>query len=151
MIRKICLTLVLGAAFTLNAQWGGWGDEETTSNDKGSQSVDLGSSSEKPAAPAAKPKIVIEAIGTHYDDAPKAHFEPEYVNSDTNISLHQGDSLLIRRPYLRQSDIKFRRRIWRVIDLRQKINKSWTWPRSPITQVFWELGTKGLVRAYAND
>jgi gliding motility associated protien GldN len=155
MIRKICLTLVLGLALSLNAQWGGWGDDEPAATPKGkgktAQSVDLGSTSGKPAAPAGKPKIVIEAIGTHYDDAPKAHFEPEYVNSDTNISLHQGDSLLIRRPYLRQADVKFRRRIWRVIDLRQKINKSWTWPRSPITQVFWELGTKGLVRAYAND
>jgi len=153
MIRKFCLTLILGSTLALNAQWGGWGDDDgsSSSNDNSAQSVDLGSSSEKGAAPATKPKIVIEAIGTHYDDAPQPHFEPEYVNSDTNISLHQGDSLLIRRPYLRQADIKFRRRIWRIIDLRQKINKSWTWPRSPITQVFWELGTKGLARAYAND
>ena len=57
MIRKICLTLVLGAAFTLNAQWGGWGDEETTSKDKVSQSVDLKSSSDKPAAPALSLKL----------------------------------------------------------------------------------------------
>lgn len=155
MIRKISFTLLLGASLSLQAQWGGgWGDDASSSNDN-SQSVELGSSSskggERKAEPAAKPKVVIEAIGTHYDDAPKAHFEPEYVNADTNLSIHQGDSLLIRRPYLRQADIKFRRRIWRIIDLRQKLNKSWTWPRSPITQVFWELGTKGLVRAYAND
>ncbi len=70
---------------------------------------------------------------------------------DTNISLLHGDKLVIQSPYLRQADVKFRRRIWRVIDLRQKLNKAWTWPRSPISQVFWELGTKGLARAYAND
>ena len=158
MIRKICLTLLLGTAMSLNAQWGGWGEDEAPAKgkDKGkeTQTVDVGASASasKPAAtPTAKPKIVIEAIGTHYDDAPKAHFEPEYVNADTNISLYHGDSLLISRPYLRQADVKFRKRIWRVVDLRQKMNKSWTWPRSPITQVFWELGTKGLVRAYAND
>jgi gliding motility associated protien GldN len=146
MIRKICLTLLLGSALSLNAQWGGWGEDKTP------QSVEVGASASKPAVtPTPKPKIVIEAIGTHYDDAPKAHFEPEYVNADTNISLYHGDSLLISRPYLRQADVKFRKRIWRVVDLRQKMNKSWTWPRSPITQVFWELGTKGLVRAYAND
>ena len=158
MIRKICLTLLLGTAMSLNAQWGGWGEDEAPAKGKGkgkeTQTVDVGASASasKPAAtPTTKPKIVIEAIGTHYDDAPKAHFEPEYVNADTNISLYHGDSLLISRPYLRQADVKFRKRIWRVVDLRQKMNKSWTWPRSPITQVFWELGTKGLVRAYAND
>ncbi len=156
MIRKICLTLLLGSALSLNAQWGGWGEDEAPAKGKGkgneTQTVDVGATASKPAVtPTTKPKIVIEAIGTHYDDAPKAHFEPEYVNADTNISLYHGDSLLISRPYLRQADVKFRKRIWRVVDLRQKMNKSWTWPRSPITQVFWELATKGLVRAYAND
>ena len=78
MIRKICLTLLLGTAISLNAQWGGWGEDEAPAKgkDKGkeTQTVDVGASASasKPAAtPTAKPKIVIEAIGTHYDDAPK--------------------------------------------------------------------------------
>ncbi|MCL9980100.1 MAG: gliding motility protein GldN [Bacteroidia bacterium] len=160
------IALILGLVSTslpLSAQdWGGgWGSGEDepkkTITGKGGKStnkeVNLGSSSASTptSQPTEAPKVVIEAIGTHYDDAPQAHYEPEYVNQDTNLSLVQGDSLLIRRPYLRQADVKFRKRVWRVIDLRQKLNKNWTWPRSPITQVFWELGTKGLVRAYAND
>ena len=132
----------------MNAQgWGGGWGSGGGDDDSGSEDVSLESSSTQEAKPAP-PKITVEAIGTHYDDEPAAHYEPEYVNQDTNISLLHGDELVIQRPYLRQADVKFRRRIWRVIDLRQKLNKAWTWPRSPISQVFWELGTKGLVRAY---
>jgi hypothetical protein len=35
MIRKICLTLLLGTAMSLNAQWGGWGEDEATAKGKG--------------------------------------------------------------------------------------------------------------------
>jgi len=151
MIRKFIFFTILASSLSLNAQgWGGGWGSGGGDDDSGSEDVSLGSSSTQEAKPAP-PKITVEAIGTHYDDEPAAHYEPEYVNQDTNISLLHGDQLVIQRPYLRQADVKFRRRIWRVIDLRQKLNKAWTWPRSPISQVFWELGTKGLVRAYAND
>lgn len=151
MIRKFIFFTILASSLSLNAQgWGGGWGSGGGDDDSGSEDVSLGSSSTQEAKPAP-PKITVEAIGTHYDDEPAAHYEPEYVNQDTNISLLHGDQLVIQRPYLRQADVKFRRRIWRVIDMRQKLNKAWTWPRSPISQVFWELGTKGLVRAYAND
>ena len=78
-----------------------------------------------------------------------AHYEPEFVNQDTNLTAVEGQ--FIPRPYLRKADEKFRKRVWRVIDLRQKLNKSWTWKRGPIAQVFWELATQAKVRAYAND
>ena len=102
-----------------------------------------------PATPAAAPAAVVATIGVHYNDTAKAHYEPEYVNQDTNLTLLEGE--FVPRPYLRHADIKFSRRVWRIIDLRQKLNKSWTWPRNPVTQIFWDLGTKGLCRAYYSD
>jgi gliding motility associated protien GldN len=85
----------------------------------------------------------------HYKDTAIAHYDPEYINQDTNLTVIEG--LFIPRPYLRKADEKFRRRVWRVIDLRQKLNKSWTWPRNPVSKIFWELGTNGLCRAYNSD
>jgi gliding motility associated protien GldN len=90
-----------------------------------------------------------QVIGLHYNDTAIAHYDPEYINQDTNLTVIEGT--FIPRPYLRKADEKFRRRVWRVIDLRQKLNKSWTWPRNPIANIFWELGTKGLCRAYNWD
>jgi gliding motility associated protien GldN len=160
MNRISLFTLFLFSAASVSAQgWGGgWGDDNSSSSvsvssksKKGKGKAVEEAPAEEPAAPAAAsaPDLQIATVGTHYDDSAKAHYEPEYVNQDTNLSLVQGE--FIPRPYLRQADVKFQKRIWRVIDLRQKLNKNWTWPRSPITQVFWEMGTKGLVRAYAND
>ena len=150
-MKRILFTLALFTAAGLQGQdWGGgWGSTPEPAAKGGKTD---------PAAPAptgatGEPKkdveIVIPAIGTHYDDPTVPHYEPEYVNQDTNIRNLQG--IVMPRPYLRNADVKFRKRVWRVIDLRQKMNRSWTWPKNPISQVFWEFGTKGLLRAYATD
>lgn len=124
----------------------------TTSKGKGgasaTASVTTGTTGGSAAAPQA-PASTIPPIGIHYNDSAIAHYEPEYVNQDTNLTVIEGE--FIPRPFLRKADEKFRRRVWRVIDLRQKLNKSWTWPRNPVAQTFWELGTKGLCRAYNTD
>jgi gliding motility associated protien GldN len=52
---------------------------------------------------------------------------------------------------LREADVKFKRRVWRRIDTRQKMNKSFTWPKNPVTQIIYEAGVKGLVKAYWSD
>ncbi len=147
-MKRILFTLALFTAAGLQAQWGGgdaWGSSPEPA--KG------GKSDPPPSEATGEPKkdveIVIPTIGTHYDDPEVPHYEPEYVNQDTNIRSLKG--IVMPRPYLRNADIKYRKRVWRVIDLRQKMNKSWTWPKNPISQVFWELGTKGLLQAYATD
>jgi len=174
------LLLIIATTFASSAFAQGWGDwgggsgasesaSQTSSNKKNNTtgSVSVGASTKNgkttasasatvstpdpAAAPgtSAAPTLNIPTIGTHYDDSAVAHYEPEYVSQDSNLSWKQGE--FIPRPYLRNADIKMRKRVWRVIDLRQKLNKSWTWPRNPVSQVFWELGTKGLLRAYATD
>jgi len=149
-MKRILITLTFVAAAGLQAQdWGGgWGSDPAPAK-KGSGTSEPATSEPSAEAPKKEAEIVIPTIGTHYDDPAVPHYEPEYVNQDTNIRNLQG--IVMQRPYLRNADVKFRKRVWRVIDLRQKMNRSWTWPKNPISQVFWELGTKGLVRAYATD
>ncbi len=147
-MKRILFTLALFTAAGLQAQWGGgdaWGSSPEPA--KGGKSDPA--PSEATGEPKKDVEIVIPTIGTHYDDPEVPHYEPEYVNQDTNIRSLKG--IVMPRPYLRNADIKYRKRVWRVIDLRQKMNKSWTWPKNPISQVFWELGTKGLLQAYATD
>ncbi|MCX8483945.1 MAG: gliding motility protein GldN [Bacteroidia bacterium] len=149
-MKRILITLAFVATVGLQAQdWGGgWGSDPAPAK-KGSGSSEPATSEPAAEAPKKEAEIVIPTIGTHYDDPAASHYEPEYVNQDTNIRNLQG--IVMQRPYLRNADVKFRKRVWRVIDLRQKMNRAWTWPKNPISQVFWELGTKGLVRAYSTD
>ncbi|MEK0439383.1 MAG: hypothetical protein RLZZ504_299, partial [Bacteroidota bacterium] len=149
-MKRILITLTFVAAAGLQAQdWGGgWGSDPAPAK-KGSGTSEPATSEPSAEAPKKEAEIVIPTIGTHYDDPAVPHYEPEYVNQDTNIRNLQG--IVMQRPYLRNADVKFRKRVWRVIDLRQKMNRAWTWPKNPISQVFWEMGTKGLIRAYATD
>jgi gliding motility associated protien GldN len=166
-MRRIILVFLITLVIDSNAQSGGFsgfgggfdsGDnqEQTKKDSKGKKGD--GTNPPTPAAPEIpKPKIAPIALQYNNDTSyfnslkanAQAHYEPEYMNQDTNLTVIEGQ--YIPRPYLRKADEKFRRRVWRVIDLRQKLNKSWTWPRAPITQVFWELATQGKVRAYAKD
>lgn len=137
-MKRILFTLALFTAAGLQAQdWGGgWGSSPEPA--KGGKSDPA--PSEATGEPKKDVEIVIPTIGTHYDDPTVPHYEPEYVNQDTNIRNLQG--IVMPRPYLRNADVRYRKRVWRVIDLRQKMNRSWTWPKNPISQVFWEFEPK---------
>jgi len=170
-MRYILFFFIVTSVIDSQAQFSGFGggfssgetQQQTTKKDskvkKGSGDTPPAEteSSTTPPAPAAKPVVPPIALQYNNDSSyftslkanAQAHYEPEYVNQDTNLTVVEGQ--YIPRPYLRKADEKFRRRVWRVVDLRQKLNKSWTWPRAPITQVFWELATQAKVRAYATD
>lgn len=167
-MKRIILFFSLLLIFDLNAQFSGFGGSasvETQSQSNRKESKVKKEVKEKEVNPptvetnnkGTQPAVPPVAIAYNNDSSyfsslvakAQSHYEPEYVNQDTNLTLVEGQ--FIPRPYLRKADEKFRRRVWRVIDLRQKLNKSWTWPRAPITQVFWELATQARVRAYAND
>lgn len=150
-----------------NAQWD-WGSGSSSSGgssgsssssgsgsgsgSSGSGSSSSGSSSGGAGGGAATPptaEIVVPNIGTHYDDKPEEKFVPRYTQNDDGINITEG--IAVAYPYQREADVKFKRRIWRRLDMRQKLNKSFTWPKNPITQQLYELATKGKVRAYWTD
>jgi len=167
-MKKGLLTLaVCTLVLSVNGQWdwGGGGSSGSgsgsgsgtgSSGSTGSGSGSTGGSSSGgsstgagAAAGAAAPTLTVPTIGTHYDDAPESHKElPQTVN-DGRPGI--DDAVVVSYPYLREADVKFKRRVWRRIDTRQKMNKSFTWARNPVTQIIYEAGVKGLVRAYWTD
>ncbi|PCJ66501.1 MAG: hypothetical protein COA58_06910 [Bacteroidetes bacterium] len=53
--------------------------------------------------------------------------------------------------YIREANVKWSKRIHRVIDVREKQNKVMHWPRNPFYLIIWNAALNGDVSAYAND
>ena len=53
--------------------------------------------------------------------------------------------------YIREANVKWSKRIHRVIDVREKQNKVMHWPRNPFYLVVWNAAMEGDVTAYLND
>ncbi|MDA9111173.1 gliding motility protein GldN [Bacteroidia bacterium] len=53
--------------------------------------------------------------------------------------------------YIREANVKWSKRIHRVIDVREKQNKVMHWPRNPFYLIIWNAAMNGEVSAYAND
>lgn len=53
--------------------------------------------------------------------------------------------------YIREANVKWSKRIHRVIDTREKQNKIMHWPRNPFYLVIWNAAMSGEVKPYADD
>ena len=86
------------------------------------------------------------------------------VNAQSNVldgvyvKEHTVERRVIPYTYLREADVMWSKRVWRVIDLREKINHDFYYPTSPIAgrkslmQVIWDGVTKdGSITAYADE
>ncbi|MCC7532906.1 MAG: hypothetical protein IT246_03080 [Bacteroidia bacterium] len=51
----------------------------------------------------------------------------------------------------REANVLHAKRIWRVIDLREKKNVTAKWPRNPISNVLYNAALSGKLRPYRND
>ena len=51
----------------------------------------------------------------------------------------------------READVMLSKRIWRVIDLRQKQNTEATWPKNPLVKILYEVVSSAKLKAYLND
>ena len=142
---------VCSLSLSVYGQWGSWGAE----SDEGTRpTIDAGSetSSEErmdDSTISGLTEFVVPIIGKHYDEAPAPKYEPVPANGDGRPSMEEG--VVVSPPFLREADVKFKRRIWRRIDVRQKLNKAFTWPRNPVTKNLYELAVEGKVRAYVTD
>ncbi len=52
---------------------------------------------------------------------------------------------------MREADALYAKRIWRIIDLRERQNKVAAWPRNPLTKVLYDATLVGKLRPYHND
>lgn len=53
--------------------------------------------------------------------------------------------------YIREANVKWSKRVHRVIDVREKQNKVMHWPRNPFYLMVWNAAMDGEVSAYQND
>lgn len=171
-MKKVFLLLSSLTALSLaQAQWGDWGSGGGSgsgsesgssgsagakgSGTKGGGSVSAsattgsGSSESGGTGTSGSAALTVPTIGTHYDDPAEARYETPFTNNDGRPNMEEA--VAVPYPYLREADMKFKRRIWRNIDTRQKMNKSFTWPRQPITMVLYDLAVQGKIKAYKND
>jgi gliding motility associated protien GldN len=58
---------------------------------------------------------------------------------------------VIQWPYLREADVMFAKRVWRVIDTREKSNQPMVWPKNPLSLIFYNAVMDGKLVAYKND
>lgn len=57
----------------------------------------------------------------------------------------------IAPPAVREADVLFSKREWRIIDLREKNNKIAAWPKNPVTRILYEGVRTGQLKAYKTD
>ena len=53
--------------------------------------------------------------------------------------------------YIREANVKWSKRIHRIIDVREKQNKVMHWPRNPFYLIVWNSAMNGVITAYRND
>lgn len=73
------------------------------------------------------------------------------------VKEHMPTKTYMAYPYVREADVMWSKRIWRVIDLREKINLPLGYPKSDIRDrkslmdVLWNAVKEGTLTAYDND
>jgi gliding motility associated protien GldN len=58
---------------------------------------------------------------------------------------------VIEWPYLREADVKWARRVWRIIDTREKQNQPMQWPKNPLNVILYNAIMSNKLIAYKND
>ncbi|MBX2986208.1 MAG: gliding motility protein GldN [Bacteroidia bacterium] len=58
---------------------------------------------------------------------------------------------VIKYPFLQEADVKYQKKIHRIIDCRQKMNKILEWPKNPLYQYIYGYAIDGTLKAYNND
>lgn len=60
------------------------------------------------------------------------------------------EGMVVQWPYLREADAIYRKRVWRIIDLREKNNKVMTWPRNAFADIVLKYARSGQLHVYAD-
>jgi gliding motility associated protien GldN len=88
----------------------------------------------------------LSAQEVNYEDFVPVSGEPDIYEKK---AIHQRP--VIAYPYLQEADVKYSKRIHRVIDTRQRMNKILTWPKNPFSQWIHGYAVDNLVKAYTSD
>jgi gliding motility associated protien GldN len=58
---------------------------------------------------------------------------------------------ILKYPQLRESDVFWEKRIWRIIDVREKMNLPFAYPEDPFFKILSDAATKGDLPVYSTD
>ncbi|MEP7267681.1 MAG: gliding motility protein GldN [Saprospiraceae bacterium] len=61
------------------------------------------------------------------------------------------DQRVLAYESLREADIPWEKRIWEVIDVREKLNLPFVYPKNPLFKILNDATTQGLVAAFTDD
>lgn len=80
-------------------------------------------------------------------------FVPEAISGEQNPYEKKAikERPVIQYPYLQEADVKYHRKIHRIIDTRQKMNRILVWPKNPLNKWIYQFAIDGNVKAYKND
>ncbi len=56
---------------------------------------------------------------------------------------------LLRYDHIREADVFWEKRIWRIIDVREKMNKHFTWPELPFINVILDAAMEDQIQLYS--
>jgi gliding motility associated protien GldN len=62
-----------------------------------------------------------------------------------------GDRQVLPYDHVREADIMWEKRVWRVIDIREKMNLPFAYPERPFFTILQEAGSNGEIAAYTDD
>jgi gliding motility associated protien GldN len=62
-----------------------------------------------------------------------------------------GAHRVLPYPSIREADIFFEKRIWRIIDVREKMNQPFVYPEDPFFKMLSDAATKGDIRVYSTE
>ena len=85
--------------------------------------------------------LIAMLLALHQNLKAQGGQDPKGGRSDT--TLHA-----VPWPHLREADMIYRKRVWRVIDLREKNNKVLTWPKNAYTDLIMEMARNGKLPVY---
>ena len=65
-------------------------------------------------------------------------------------------SLIVEKPilpyeHIREGDIFWEKRIWRIIDVREKMNQAFVYPEMPFAQILLDAASNGDITVYSTD
>lgn len=60
------------------------------------------------------------------------------------------DKKVLSYDHVREADVFWEKRIWRVIDVREKMNKHFAYPKAPFVNILLEAAKRGDITVYSN-
>lgn len=88
------------------------------------------------------------AIGQ--DDADKANTEP-LVLDGLYKKIAVEEKHVLEYDHIREADVMWQKRVWRVIDTREKLNLPFAYPEEPLIGIFMDLVNSGEVTVYTDE